>query len=177
MGSMGSSADKDRASVVSEVGDRMGEVVTDPAATAGTVVVDRRARSGAVSSRPLALLRTLRVGQWMRNGLVLLALVFARRLTDLPAVERAIGAFFAFALAASAIYVINDLADRERDRLHPRKRLRPIASGRITPGEAWILAALCLAGSAALAYVIVGAIPTGADPFAIWGGSRALFVV
>jgi len=175
MGSMGSPADKNRASIVSEAGDRMGEVSTDPAATAGTVV-NQRAHSGAVSSRPLALLRTLRVGQWTRNGLVLLALVFARRLTDLPAVERAVEAFFAFALAASAIYVINDLADRERDRLHPRKRLRPIAAGRITPGEAWILAALCLAGSAALAYAIVGAIPTGADPFAIWGGSRALFI-
>jgi 4-hydroxybenzoate polyprenyltransferase len=139
--------------------------------------VEQRAQS---SSRPgahaLALLRTLRPTQWTKNGLVVLALVFARRLMDPLAVERVALAFFAFALAASAVYILNDLADRERDRLHPRKRLRPIAAGLITSGEAWILAALCLAGSAALAYLLWRAIPTPADPFAIWGGSQALFV-
>jgi 4-hydroxybenzoate polyprenyltransferase len=114
--------------------------------------------------------------QWTKNGLVVLALVFARRLGDLPAVGRVTLAFFAFALAASAIYIFNDLADRERDRLHPRKRLRPIAAGLISKPVALLLAGVCLAGSAALTALLVGQIPLATDPFAIWAGSPALFV-
>jgi 4-hydroxybenzoate polyprenyltransferase len=172
---MRSHVDKDRAAVVPQAIAPAGALGTASAATTEPAAA-LGARSASSLSRPLALLRTLRPWQWSKNGLVLLALVFARRLTDLAAVERVSYAFFAFALAASAVYIINDIADRERDRQHPRKRLRPIASGRISLGEAGILAVLCLAGSAVLAYRLVGAIPTQADPFVMWGGSRALFV-
>lgn len=124
--------------------------------------------------RALALLRTLRPTQWTKNGLVLLALVFARRLTDAGAVGRVGLAFAAFSLAASAVYIANDLADRERDRLHPRKRLRPIAADLVAPPAALILAALCLAGAAALTALLISQIPRVGDPFVRWGGSHAL---
>src|SRR4029079_17173095 len=96
--------------------------------------------------RVLALLRLMRPQQWVKNLLVYLALIFARRVADLPAVGRVTVAFVVFCLAASAIYILNDLMDRERDRSHPRKRLRPLASGLVTPGQAIMLMVVCLAG-------------------------------
>ncbi|MEO7003114.1 MAG: decaprenyl-phosphate phosphoribosyltransferase [Ktedonobacterales bacterium] len=117
----------------------------------------------------------LRPRQWTKNGLVLLALVFARRLTDGAAVERVLLAFAAFALASSAVYIFNDLVDRDRDRLHPRKRLRPLASGALSPRIALATAVLALLVSAALTtwLVMLLARATG-DPFALWGGSPLL---
>jgi 4-hydroxybenzoate polyprenyltransferase len=138
-----------------------------------TAAAPASTRAGA---RPVAFLRVLRPTQWTKNGLVALALIFAGKLSDPAAIGRVALAFAAFALAASAVYVINDIADREHDRQHPRKRFRPIAARSITLAEAWVLAALCLAGAAALAYLLVQQIPVAQDPFAQWGGSRALFV-
>src|SRR5262252_3895764 len=66
------------------------------------------------TARALALLRLMRPQQWVKNLLVYLALIFARRVTDLPAVGRVTVAFIVFCLAASAIYILNDLMDRER---------------------------------------------------------------
>ena len=94
------------------------------------------------------ILRALRPSQWSKNLFVLAPLVFAHRLTDVEALRRALLAFAAFCAAASAIYLLNDLRDREEDRKHPRKRLRPIASGALATTPA-VLAALVLAGAAA----------------------------
>lgn len=121
----------------------------------------------------------MRPKQWTKNGLVLLALIFARKLTDLGAVERALVAFGAFSLAASAVYLLNDLADRAQDRVHPKKRRRPIASGRLGVPLAIVTAVGCLGGAGALSGWLVtvgmrGAV--AADPFARWGGGAALFV-
>jgi len=101
----------------------------------------------------LALWRSLRPRQWIKNLFLFAALVFAERLDDPAAVIRASAAFGLFCLLSSGLYLINDLIDRERDRLHPRKRLRPIASGRVSPGTAVACAAIFLAsglGGAAL---------------------------
>jgi 4-hydroxybenzoate polyprenyltransferase len=129
------------------------------------------------TTRALALLRLMRPQQWVKNLLVYLALIFARRVTDLPAIGRVTIAFCAFCLAASAIYVLNDLMDRERDRSHPRKRLRPLASGVITPGRAIALMVACLVGAGILTVALAMRIPLAGDPFARWGGSAALFVL
>lgn len=119
----------------------------------------------------------MRPKQWTKNALVLLALVFARKLTDLGAVERAVVAFFAFSLAASAIYLINDIADRHQDRLHPKKSRRPIASGRLSVPLAIVTAALCLGGVGALTgWLVLVGMRGVADPFVPWGGGPALFV-
>jgi 4-hydroxybenzoate polyprenyltransferase len=123
-----------------------------------------------------AALVAMRPKQWTKNGLVLLALVFARKLTDPAAAGRALVACAAFSLAASAVYLVNDLADRERDRQHPTKRLRPIASGRLGIGAAVTTTALCLAGAAALtAWLVARGMAGQADPFAAWGGAPLLF--
>ncbi|HZN55353.1 MAG TPA: decaprenyl-phosphate phosphoribosyltransferase [Candidatus Polarisedimenticolaceae bacterium] len=89
-------------------------------------------------SRPFAssLLSALRPKQWIKNVFVFAALVFAGKLGDLPSVLRACGAFGVFCALSSAVYLLNDVRDRESDRLHPVKRNRPIAAGEISPGTA-----------------------------------------
>ncbi len=90
----------------------------------------------------IAHLRALRPHQWIKNGFVLVALIFAHRLTDTTAVLRTLVAFVAFCAVASAIYLVNDVADFERDRVHERKRHRPIASGEVRRGVAIVMAVL-----------------------------------
>jgi 4-hydroxybenzoate polyprenyltransferase len=81
-------------------------------------------------------LAAMRPHQWVKNLLVLAPLFFTRLVLD-PAAWVAAGlAFASFCLAASSIYLLNDIVDRHEDALHPKKRLRPIASGRLPVGVA-----------------------------------------
>jgi 4-hydroxybenzoate polyprenyltransferase len=98
------------------------------------------------------LLRALRPQQWVKNLFVLAPAVFAHRLTDRAALLASLLAFAAFCAAASAVYLVNDVRDREADRNHPLKRHRPIASGAVPP-------ALALAVAAALAAAALASIP------------------
>lgn len=93
-----------------------------------------------------ARLRLLRPGHWLKNVLVLLPLVFSGQLfgKNGKLVSALIG-FVAFCLFASAVYILNDLRDAEADRNHPSKRLRPIASGEVSPRSALLLMAVLLA--------------------------------
>jgi len=97
------------------------------------------------------ILKSLRPAQWTKNLFVFAALVFARVALIGPSLLRAIGAFAVFCLLSGALYLVNDVCDLEADRLHPKKRLRPIAAGRVSPRRAvvWasILAAVALAGA------------------------------
>lgn len=97
---------------------------------------------------PRAYLRALRPHQWLKNLLVFLPVLAAHKL-HAPTLAQALLAFVAFSLIASSVYVINDLMDLASDRAHPRKRLRPFASGAIplTHGTA-MAPALLLAGLA-----------------------------
>jgi 4-hydroxybenzoate polyprenyltransferase len=83
-----------------------------------------------------ALLASARPKQWPKNLILFGPLVFAYKLFAPELLTRAVGAFLAFCLACSAIYILNDVLDVENDRQHPDKRLRPIASGQISPGQA-----------------------------------------
>jgi len=76
-----------------------------------------------------ALLVSVRPHQWTKNLVVLVALGFSKHLFDADAVLRALAAFVVFCALSGAVYVANDLVDAGRDRAHPVKRLRPIASG------------------------------------------------
>jgi 4-hydroxybenzoate polyprenyltransferase len=87
-----------------------------------------------------ALITLLRPGQWVKNIVIFGALIFAREFTDLAKVERTIFAFAIFCLLSSTIYIINDIVDRDSDRSHPLKKTRPIASGRVKPVTAGLLA-------------------------------------
>ena len=102
------------------------------------------------------VLTALRPWQWAKNLFVLAPLVFAHRLTDTVALGRGVLAFAAFCAAASAVYLLNDVVDRDEDRRHPVKRQRPVASGAVgTPAA--VGAALVLVGLAALVASRIGA--------------------
>ncbi|MGD8329936.1 MAG: decaprenyl-phosphate phosphoribosyltransferase [Acidobacteriota bacterium] len=100
------------------------------------------------------LLRALRPYQWTKNVLVFAALVFAQDLGDPRKVLLALGAFVVFCAASSSVYLFNDIVDRERDRIHPGKRDRPIAAGRVGVGAAATIAVILGAGALAAAWAI-----------------------
>lgn len=88
----------------------------------------------------------MRPRQWTKNLLLFAGLLFAEKLGDLPRVWLNLLAFLSFCLISGAIYIYNDLRDVEEDRLHPRKRHRPIASGKLPVAVAtwWMLSAALL---------------------------------
>ncbi|MBL8133345.1 MAG: decaprenyl-phosphate phosphoribosyltransferase, partial [Anaerolineae bacterium] len=96
------------------------------------------------------LLRTMRPHQWTKNGLVFAGIVFDGQLFVFDSLLRVISAFVLLCLASSTIYIVNDIVDVESDRKHPRKRRRPIASGRV-PIPTAILSAALLGGGTLLA--------------------------
>lgn len=77
------------------------------------------------------LIRTMRPKQWAKNGFVFAGLVFDQQFDNLEALSRVLLTFLLFSLMASAVYLMNDLVDIERDRLHPKKKNRPLASGQL----------------------------------------------
>jgi len=102
------------------------------------------------------LIRLARPHQYLKNLFVFLPLFFGWRLAQPSAVYGSLAAFAVFCLAASAVYVFNDLRDAPQDRLHPVKKNRPIAAGTVSPALGWWYMA-ALAGSAlALAPLVPG---------------------
>lgn len=100
------------------------------------------------------LLRSLRPAQWVKNLFVFAPLVFAEMLWEPGAFGRALLAFAAFSAAASAVYLVNDIRDREADRLHPLKSRRPLAAGTLRVGTAAAAAAVLAAAALALAFTL-----------------------
>src|SRR4051812_40031606 len=92
-----------------------------------------------------ALLALARPEQWIKNGFVLLPLIFGQAVGDAVALRGALLATLAFCLLSSAVYAGNDVVDAERDRAHPIKRNRPVARGAVTPSHALVFAALLIA--------------------------------
>lgn len=106
-----------------------------------------RAVVGVAPNRVDAIIRALRLHQWAKNLLVFVPLVLSHRIVDVQLIIRALVAFLAFGLCASAIYVINDLFDIQSDRAHPRKRRRPFAAGELSVPAGLVLSgALLLLG-------------------------------
>lgn len=101
-----------------------------------------------------ALIRAGRPHQWAKNILILLPVLTAQDVSRLPA---ALLAMLCFSLAASAIYIVNDLADLPSDRAHPRKRLRPFAAGEATATQGLAVAAGLLALSLLLSATLLPA--------------------
>jgi 4-hydroxybenzoate polyprenyltransferase len=96
--------------------------------------------------------RSLRPHQWIKNGLVFAGVLFAGRLTDPASLARALEGFVAFSLLSGAVYLFNDLNDLAADRLHPVKRLRPLASGALPAGAARAGLVAVLVAAAILAW-------------------------
>ena len=84
-----------------------------------------------------ALLQTLRPKQWTKNLLLFAGVLFSRQAGDPQLLLRAGAGFVAFSLLSGTVYLLNDLLDVEADRKHPKKRKRPIASGRLPVAVAW----------------------------------------
>jgi 4-hydroxybenzoate polyprenyltransferase len=105
--------------------------------------ISTRVKSPSLS----AFIEALRPAQWLKNGFVLTSLIFARRLADREALLVVFLAAGVFCAVSSAAYLVNDVLDAANDRLHPLKRLRPVASGRLDPRIAVLAsAALGLSG-------------------------------
>lgn len=100
------------------------------------------------------LLVSLRPRQWTKNLVVFAGLIFGERLDDPSAVGRALAAFAVFCALSGAVYLLNDVADRESDRRHPLKARRPIAAGVVTPGVALVTAAALAAAALGAAYAL-----------------------
>ncbi len=92
-----------------------------------------------------AVVRSMRPRQWVKNVLVVAAPVAAGDIGEPGVLGATAIAFVSFCLASSAVYLVNDCVDREADRVHPRKRFRPIAAGELSVGVA-VAVAVVLAG-------------------------------
>ena len=98
----------------------------------------------------LAHIKALRPHQWVKNAFVIAPLIFSGQMLNTPSILASFIAFAAFSLCASGIYLINDTIDYKRDQSHPKKRLRPIASGAVNRGTAVVLSLLCMGGGLAI---------------------------
>lgn len=90
-----------------------------------------------------ALIKTMRPKQWAKNLLLFIPLIFDQQLTHWSAFFRIFLGFVLFSLLSSVVYIINDLTDLEADRQHPKKGLRPIPAGKLSPHTA-LMAAMVL---------------------------------
>jgi 4-hydroxybenzoate polyprenyltransferase len=118
-----------------------------------------------------AVLKLVRPKQWSKNLLVFAAYIFAAKFGDSDATRAALVAFAGMCLVSSGVYVANDLLDARRDREHPEKKDRPIASGAVSPAFAAVLALLLLAGGIALVATL------NRSSLALVGGYLALQVL
>lgn len=118
----------------------------------------RMAAESSKSINPLftfkELIRELRPKQWTKNILVFASAMFSGKFLDVMTFFHAVLAFISFSLMASTIYIINDIVDIEKDRNHPDKCKRPIASGAVSPKLAGITAVILFLCSLAVAYYL-----------------------
>lgn len=112
------------------------------------------------------LLRSLRPEQWTKNLFVFAALLFGGRLLDPQAGLAAAGTFAVFCVLSGAVYLFNDLSDRESDRQHPLKRARPIASGQLAAATALVAAVVLAIGGIAAAIAIGAGVGATAAAYA-----------
>jgi 4-hydroxybenzoate polyprenyltransferase len=96
----------------------------------------------------------LRPKHWVKNLFIFVPLFFAGKLFDLDNLIHLTGGFIAFSLVASGVYILNDYKDIQNDRLHPEKKNRPLASGAVGTGMAFILMLTCIVGGFLSAWFI-----------------------
>jgi decaprenyl-phosphate phosphoribosyltransferase len=137
-------------------------------------------------SLPASLVKLARPHQWAKGAFVVIGPMYAIASGTKPTLAMALAvafAFIAFAFASSSCYIVNDIRDVEADRLHPRKRNRPIASGAVPVATAWVLAGVLVI--AAIAAVVLAGLPQllhldpgpTVTPSAIWLGVAVVIYV
>ncbi|MBT1704465.1 decaprenyl-phosphate phosphoribosyltransferase [Chryseosolibacter indicus] len=126
--------------------------------TPATTSIEKKTSRISGKASIAAVIKLIRVKQWVKNLFVFIPSFFAGSLFDFGQLQQlAIGAL-AFSFVASSIYIVNDYQDRHLDRLHPKKRFRPIASGEINGVAAWILviifslSGLAIAGALSMSF-------------------------
>lgn len=106
----------------------------------------------------ITIFSLLRIKSWVKNGFLLLPAVFSLHLFTPGVLSSLCIGFLAFSLSCSFVYIINDIQDRERDQLHPRKKLRPIASGKVSVRSSLFAALVCLSIALFLAYSVLSSV-------------------
>ena len=114
----------------------------------------------------VALAVSVRPRQWIKNLFVFAGLIFSHKLFT-PDAARALVAFAVFCALSGTVYLVNDVADRERDRAHPRKRLRPVASGALSARAAVVAATLLAFASLATAAALGSAFLLAAAAYVV----------
>ncbi len=117
----------------------------------------RDSRDSVRSFPALIWIRLLRPRQWTKNLFVWAPIIFAREFFDAAKLLDTARAFAVFSLAASVVYILNDIIDAPSDRLHPVKRFRPIAAGLVTPLQGALIASVLLA---VLVLLLIGMSPS-----------------
>ena len=127
--------------------------------------------------RPGSILQSMRPRQWTKNLALFVGLVFAQQLFTLTSFERACVAFAVFCLASSCVYIFNDLLDLERDRQHPTKSQRPLASGDLPISWAITTIGILLLCCSGLTWLLFRIPIQQTDIFASLGGANVLFAL
>ncbi|MFN3403247.1 MAG: decaprenyl-phosphate phosphoribosyltransferase [Cytophagaceae bacterium] len=99
-------------------------------------------------------LTLIRPHQWIKNLFLLIPAFFAEVFFVQNNIINLLLGFFAFSISASSIYILNDYLDREKDKLHPTKKNRPIAAGKVAPSMAFILMFILFLSGVAIGYII-----------------------
>ncbi|OHD56657.1 MAG: hypothetical protein A2Y33_13120 [Spirochaetes bacterium GWF1_51_8] len=99
-------------------------------------------------------LKLMRIPHWIKNLFIFVPLVFSMNFLAVPLILRSLYTFAAFCLVSSSVYILNDLIDRDKDKLHPLKKHRPLASGKVSPALSIALAALLFLGGLAVTIFI-----------------------
>ncbi|PIB34624.1 prenyltransferase [Reichenbachiella sp. 5M10] len=102
----------------------------------------------------ILLYQVFRVKHWIKNTFIFIPSFFAGHFFFEGEIPRLVAGFFSFSLVASSIYIINDIRDREMDRLHPKKKERPFAANKITPTQGILLMLITLSIGLASAYYL-----------------------
>ena len=140
------------------------------------VVEELDTTSVSFFARVKALVVLMRPKQWTKNGAVFIGLVFAGQLFQVYPLLRATLAFITFCFVSSAIYVLNDLLDIEKDRQHPVKRFRPLASGRLPASWAKVALVGLIVVCCALTLTMF-IVPSPPDIYRSLGGASLLFAL
>jgi 4-hydroxybenzoate polyprenyltransferase len=114
-----------------------------------------RARPGSLLTQIRPFIRTMRPKQYTKNVFVWAALIFDRKLLEPEPLVRTAVAFVLFCLISSAVYIINDIVDRDKDRQHPQKMHRPLAAGTLALPVAVAGAVVIVLGSLPVAWIVV----------------------
>lgn len=121
----------------------------------------QRRPAGSVADMAMAALLLMRPRQWVKNGFVFAPLFFTPPAMSVDALQLVFLVFICFCCVSSGVYCLNDVRDRDSDKNHPKKRLRPVASGRISVTVAVVLAAVLIASGFGIATVLApAAVPT-----------------